>query len=88
MLSWIIQITLISVVIVFLIHHLIDFLRETLTVPKIKDLVNVPYERYQKMHYIIEKGQKMEDRNNEINNDMKNELKQFMKMQLDNQSQS
>ena len=39
MLSWVIQITVISIVLIFLVHHLINFFKSTLTVPKIKDLV-------------------------------------------------
>jgi len=53
MLSWIIQITIISVILVFLIHHLINFFKATLTVPKIKDLVNVPNQKYENMLNII-----------------------------------
>jgi len=63
MLSWTIQITLISILIVFLVHHIIHFLKETLTVPKIKDLVNVPHERYRKMYETINSNNK--DKNNE-----------------------
>lgn len=97
MLNWTIQITLISILIVFLVHHIIHFLKETLTIPKIKDLVNVPHERYQKMYETMNSNNKDKDKNNQtlinnqtINNqntnllakeDMKNELKQFMKMQ-------
>lgn len=58
MLSWTIQITLISILIVFLVHHIIHFLKETLTVPKIKDLVNVPHERYRKMYETINSNNK------------------------------
>ena len=91
MLAWIIQIILISVCFVFLVHHLIDFLKETLTVPKIKDLVNIPFQRYQKMYDIIEQKHKCENElklnktninANSNKDDMKNELKQFMKMQF------
>ena len=46
MLSWIIQISLISIIFIFLIHHLIGFFKTTLTVPKIKDLVNSPSQKY------------------------------------------
>ena len=70
MLNWIIQITLISILIVFLVHHIIYFLKETLTVPKIKDLVNVPHERYRKMYETINSNNKDKDKNNQppINN--------------------
>ena len=40
MLSWILQITIISIVLIFLVHYLFNFFKSTLTVPKIKDLVN------------------------------------------------
>lgn len=38
--------TLISLALIFLVHHLYTFLINTLTVPKIKDLVNKPNEQY------------------------------------------
>jgi len=53
MLSWIIQITIISIVLIFLVHHLINFFKSTLTVPKIKDLVNTPTQKYENMYNII-----------------------------------
>ena len=56
MLSWIIQISLISIILIFLVHHLIGFFKTTLTVPKIKDLVNSPSQKYQTMFDTISKG--------------------------------
>ena len=56
MLSWIIQISLISIILIFLVHHLIGFFKTTLTVPKIKDLVNSPTQKYQGMFDTISKG--------------------------------
>ena len=53
MLSWIVQITIISIVLIFLVHHLINFFKSTLTVPKIKDLVNTPTQKYENMYNII-----------------------------------
>jgi hypothetical protein len=47
MLSWIIQISIISIIFIFLVHHLLCFFKTTLTVPKIKDLVNSPAKKYQ-----------------------------------------
>ena len=55
MLSWIIQITIISIILIFLVHYLFNFFKETLTVPKIKDLVNVPNKKYENMFNIISK---------------------------------
>lgn len=54
MLSWIIQITIISIILIFLVHHLINFFKSTLTVPKTKDLVNAPIQKYEKMYNIIQ----------------------------------
>jgi len=53
MLSWVIQITVISIILIFLVHHLINFFKSTLTVPKIKDLVNSPNQKYENMYNII-----------------------------------
>ena len=55
MLSWIIQATFISIVLIFLVHHLFNFFKSTLTVPKIKDLVNTPTQKYDNMFSIISK---------------------------------
>jgi hypothetical protein len=56
MLSWIIQISIISIILIFLVHYLFNFFKETLTVPKIKDLVNVPNKKYENMYNIISKN--------------------------------
>ena len=53
MLFWIFQITLISIILIFLVHHLISFFKTTLTVPKIKDLINVPAQKYESMFQTI-----------------------------------
>ena len=66
MLSWIIQATIISIVLIFLVHHLFNFLNSTLTVPKIKDLVNTPTQKYDNMFSIISKGNY--DNNNLVTN--------------------
>jgi hypothetical protein len=62
MLSWIIQITIVSIILIFLVHYLFNFFKETLTVPKIKDLVNVPNKKYENMYNIISKNN--ENKNN------------------------
>jgi hypothetical protein len=97
MLSWVLQITIISIVLIFLVHHLINFFKSTLTVPKIKDLVNTPTQKYENMYSIINNNEKTYKNSNldneyslidllpkkeEIN--MKSELKNFLKSQLNN----
>jgi hypothetical protein len=53
MISWIIQITIISIVLIILVHHLINFFKSTLTVPKLKDLVNRPNLQYDNIYNIV-----------------------------------
>jgi hypothetical protein len=97
MLTWVIQITVISFVLIFLVHHLINFFKSTLTVPKIKDLVNSPTQKYENMYNIINNCQKSNTKSNLENEyslidllpkkqetNMKSELKNFLKSQLDN----
>lgn len=53
MLSWILQITIMSILIIVLVHHLLTFFKNTLTVPKIKDLVNRPTLQYETIYHTI-----------------------------------
>jgi len=57
MIGWIIQVTIVSIILILLIHHLINYFKATFTVPKVKDLVNSPIQEYQKMYDVIQKGQ-------------------------------
>jgi len=66
MLYWAIQITLISIILIFLIHHLIHFFKSTLTVPKIKDLVNSPTQKYETMYNIIKHSQTNDNNNDNL----------------------
>jgi len=77
---WSIQIILISVILIFLIHHIIYFLKSTLTIPKIKDLVHSPLQKYE---HIIQNMSSNNTHKTEPDRDaMKNELKMFLKNQL------
>ena len=58
MIAWILQITIISFIFIFLIHHLIQFFKDTLTVPKTKDLVNHPGKKYEHIYNILSKENK------------------------------
>ena len=95
MLAWVIQITLVSLILIFIIHNLINFFKSTLTVPKIKDLVNNPNKKYDDIYTVIsseKSNEKIFNKNNfsyneedllpKNENDMKNELKNFLKKQL------
>ena len=97
MFSWVIQITVISIILIFLIHHLVNFFKSTLTVPKIKDLVNTSTQKYENIYNIIKKKTNTlttEDyslidllpKKEEVT--MKDELKNFLKKQLHTSSET
>ena len=46
MLFWTMKITIISIILIFLVHHILVFLKTNLTTPKIKDLVYAPTQKY------------------------------------------
>lgn len=96
--GWIIQIAIISIILIFLIHHLVNFFTSVLTVPKIKDLVHRPKQKYKDIYNIISSNELIDnDTNNNIKYNleelipssnsvpnMKTELKNFIKKQLNN----
>lgn len=80
MIYGIVQWTIISLILIILVHHLYFFLKDTLTVPKVKDLVQQPSKSYKEIEETLTNKP---DKNNNIKPDeidkteMKNELKQF-----------
>ena len=53
MLFWTVQTIIISIIFIFLVHHLITYFKQILTVPMTKDLVNSPIQKYNDMFKII-----------------------------------
>jgi hypothetical protein len=53
MLFWTVQTIIISIIFIFLVHHLISYFKQILTVPRTKDLVNSPIQKYNDMFKII-----------------------------------
>lgn len=47
MLPWIIQMSVISLILIVLVHYLFTFFKTNLTIPKVKDLVNKPRKQYE-----------------------------------------
>lgn len=47
MLPWIIQMSVISLILIILVHYLYNFFKNNLTIPKVKDLVNKPQQQYE-----------------------------------------
>jgi hypothetical protein len=75
------------------------FFKTTLTVPKIKDLVNSPHQKYQNIYDIISNNSpsggytdiELLPNDNLVNtelNTMKNELKSFLKKQLNGNNEN
>jgi hypothetical protein len=102
MLYWIIQTTIISFILIYLVHHLFNFFKSTLTVPKIKDLVNAPTQKYENIYNILSHNSDLDLNTSKIDSlfykntellpkpqtDMKNELKNFLKEQLNSDGQN
>ena len=94
MLSWIFQMSVISLILIILVHYLFTFFKTNLTIPKVKDLVNKPQEQYELLFNTIKSNSLAKNSsvdsdkqhigngsgNSAINNtDMKNELKNYLK---------
>jgi len=72
MFIWAIKISILSVVFIFLVHYLINFFKNNLTVPKIKDLVHVSAQKYDNMYNVIG-NQPQQHSSNEYNTSKKEE---------------
>lgn len=81
MLSWIIQISIISIIFIFLVHHLLCFFKSTLTVPKIKDLVNSPAKKYQHIFDTISNNPNT-NYNSPTNNDTNQNINGYTELDL------
>ena len=90
MVYMIVQWVLISLILIILVDHLFTFFKDTLTIPKVKDLVNQPSESYREIEKTLNSANNNNNNNNNndstnINdlktnidkNEMKNELKNF-----------
>jgi type III secretory pathway lipoprotein EscJ len=97
MLIWIIQSIILSVIFILILHNLICYFKDTLTIPKIKDLISSPSLKYENIYNIISSSNTSHNpiqnalntqsggfaNNDDENiNSMKNELKSFLKSQL------
>tara|TARA_A100001015_G_C14443026_1_gene501196 strand:- start:89 stop:466 length:378 start_codon:yes stop_codon:yes gene_type:complete len=69
----IIKWAIISLILIILVHYLFNFFKENLTIPKTKDLVTKPLEKYKTMETIISNNSYV---SNFKQNENKNESKQ------------
>ena len=88
----IIQWSIISLILIVLVHYLYSFFQTTLTIPKIKDLVNRPASAYKEIYETINNEHQTHNKNNNVNNkynsdssppistnqNMKDELKSYL----------
>jgi hypothetical protein len=90
---WIIKVSILSFILIFLLHYLYSFFISTLTVPKVKDLVTLPQQKYDEMFHSLQQQQQQQQQqllnSNGINNgntatssssqSMKDDLINFLK---------
>ena len=100
MIPWIIQISIISLILIILVHYLFTFFMTNLTIPKVKDLVNKPQQQYETLYNTMKEQPILKQKGNEnmtnenmtnenmTNENMKNELKNYLKELSDNTSTS
>tara|TARA_Y100000389_G_C17280879_1_gene422877 strand:+ start:347 stop:679 length:333 start_codon:yes stop_codon:yes gene_type:complete len=80
MLPWIIQMSIISLILIILVHYLYTFFKTNLTVPKVKDLVNKPQRQYEELYNTMKENNIIKtSQTNNSNDSMKNELKNYLK---------
>jgi hypothetical protein len=75
MLWWTCKISLLSLLLIFLLHYLYTFFLHNLTSPKIKDLVNRPKEQYENMFNSINNTSNVISNIPDINNEKINNEK-------------
>ena len=86
MIYGIIKWTIISLILIMLAHHLFSFFQNTLTVPKVKDLVNQPTKSYKEIEETLSSNTIKIERNVVDPKEMKNELKNFFSELTQNKS--
>jgi len=85
MLPWIIQMSIISLVLIILIHYLYTFFQTNLTIPKVKDLVNKPQKQYDLLFNVMKENTSKNSKPEVSTTDpsskelMKTELKNYLK---------
>ena len=73
MFAWVVRWAVISLALISLVHYIYSFLIDTLTVPKLRDFINKPNDRY---NTIISTSTKIAPE--PIKDDMQNELREFL----------
>ena len=78
MFLWTIKWVIISVVLILLIHNIYNFLKESLTIPKTRDLVSKIDSRYEDLNQNLNNKKQSETNDVTDTENMETELKQFL----------
>ena len=76
MFLWTIKWIIISIILILLIHNIFNFLKDSLTVPKTRDLVTKMDYRYEELNKTAQNAQLTEKK--EPDNKMKDELQEYL----------
>jgi hypothetical protein len=86
MIFWILQRTIISLILILCCHYIYIFLKNNLTIPKTRDLVNSPRDKYKEMYSKINEDISVKNMNSKNENvtdksqtKMKDELKNYLR---------
>ena len=83
MFPWIIQMSIISLILIILLHYLYTFFQTNLTIPKVKDLVNKPQKQYETLFNTMKENRtttiELKNTDPTAKENMKNELKNYLK---------
>lgn len=60
---WIIKVSILSLIFIFLLHYLYSFFISTLTIPKVKDLVILPQQKYDELFNSLEQNKSVQGNN-------------------------
>lgn len=80
MLPWVIQMSVLSLILIILVHYLFTFFKTNLTIPKVKDLVNKPQKQYEALFDTMKESNiKQQPITTDTSENMKDELKNYLK---------
>jgi len=74
MLFWILKIIFFSIIFIFLIHNIINFLLETLTVSKTKDMLQIANTNYKNIYDILSNNENLKKNDTIDDNDNDNDV--------------
>ena len=60
---WIFKVSILSLIFIFLLHYLYSFFISTLTIPKVKDLVTLPQQKYDELFNSLEQNKYSQEKN-------------------------